>query len=120
MSDQPTKKKKKKKKKEQQKNEEEKMSAAKSASTERLSSDEALTLHRALHIPGATSTPSLRGGVIPAATIERKSATKLRFVRLPPPFALEIVEQNPTKVSKWAKLASTGFERDFRVCGVND
>jgi hypothetical protein len=82
--------------------------AATSPSTAQLTIEEALTLHKALHVPGATSTPSLRGGAIAAGTIERKSATKLRFIRLPPPFSLEIVEQNPTKVSKWAKLAASG------------
>lgn len=82
--------------------------ASSSTPTAHLSIDEALTLHRALHVPGATTTPALRGGAIAAGKIERKTTTKLRYVRLPAPFALEIVEQNPAKVSKWAKLAASG------------
>ena len=70
-----------------------------------LSESEAVALHRALHTVGATHTPALRGGAIPSAAIERKSKSLLRFARLPAPWKLELVEQNPNKASKWSRLA---------------
>jgi hypothetical protein len=79
--------------------------AAAAAALETLSESEAVALHRALHTVGATHTPALRGGAIPSAAIERKSKSLLRFARLPAPWKLELVEQNPNKSSKWSRLA---------------
>lgn len=73
-----------------------------------LSESEAVALHRALHAVGATHTPALRGGAIPSVAIERKSPSNLRFARLPAPFSLDVMEQNPNKSSKWSRLVSAG------------
>jgi hypothetical protein len=71
---------------------------------ENLTEKEALLLHNAIHNRELSSV-TFRGKSLP---IQLKPNTHLRFVRTG--VGTEALEQNPQKLSKWARLAKAGHK----------